>query len=188
MAVRFDPRRQTWTFVIDLPSGPDGRRRQMFRRGFKTEAMAVREEKLAKEQFGRTDLSADGTLAAERLQWLGERELDLAVTTLSNYRNAVTKYIVPLLGRRHLYTLDKRAIHDLYRHLLARGDRNGTPLSTDTVRHVHRTLTKALKDLGIVIDGVRQPRAADRAERGRKGVWTANQCGAFLAGAARDRL
>jgi integrase len=35
---------------------------------------------------------------------------------------------------------------------------------------------------------VRQPRIADREEKGRKGVWTARQCGAFLAGAADDRL
>jgi integrase len=160
----------------------------MFRRGFKTQALATREEMVAKQQFGRADLAADGTVAAELAQWLGERELDLAVTTLSNYRNAITKYVIPFLGPRQLYTLDKRAVHELYRHLLARGGRNGRPLSADTVRHVHRTLAKALKDLGVVIEGVRQPRATDRAERGRKGVWTAGQCSAFLAGAAGDRL
>lgn len=87
-----------------------------------------------------------------------------------------------------MYTLDKRAIHDLYRHLMARGGRNGKPLSAETVRHVHRTLMKALKDLGVHIDGVRQPRPTDREERGRKGVWTAEQCAAFLVGAAEDRL
>jgi integrase len=106
----------------------------------------------------------------------------------ANYRNAVGKYIIPLLGGRQLYTLDKRAIHDLYRHLVSRGGRNGQPLSAETVRHVHRTLMKALKDLGVVIDGVRQPRSVDRAERGRKGVWTATQCRAFLEAAADDRL
>jgi integrase len=188
MAVRFDSKRKSWMFVIDLPPGPDGRRRQMFRRGFKTEALAAREEKLAKQQFGRTDLAADGTVAAELTQWLGERELDVAVTTLANYRNAITKYVIPLLGGRQLYTLDKRAIHDLYRHLIARGGRNNRPLSAETVRHVHRTLMKALKDLGISIDGVRQPRPTDREEKGRKGVWTAKQCNAFLVAAADDRL
>lgn len=188
MAVRFDTKRQTWMFVIDLPAGPDGRRRQMFRRGFANEALAGRQEKLAKEQFGKTDLSADGTVAAELRQWLGERELDVAVTTLSNYRNAVVKYVIPFLGGRQLYTLDKRAIHDLYRHLMARGGRNGKSLSAETVRHVHRTLMKALKDLGVHIDGVRQPRPTDREEKGRKGVWTAQQCATFLIGAAVDRL
>lgn len=117
-----------------------------------------------------------------------ERELDLAPTTLSNYRNAVRKYIIPYLGGRQLYTLDKRALHDLYRHLLARGGRGETPLSAETVGHVHRLLMKALKDLGVVIDGVRQPRPVDRAEKGRKGVWTAAQCRAFLTAAAHDRL
>jgi Arm DNA-binding domain len=77
MAVRFDPERQSWMFVIDLPAGPDGRRRQMFRRGFQTETPARSEERLAKQQFGRTDLAADGTVAAELTQWLGERERDV---------------------------------------------------------------------------------------------------------------
>jgi integrase len=188
VAVQYDAERDSWQFVIDLPVGPDGRRRQMHRRGFKSEAQASKQERLAKQQFGRTDLAADGTVAAELMQWLGERELDVAVTTLANYRNAVMKYVVPFLGGRQLYTLDKRAIHDLYRHLLARGGRNGGALSADTVRHVHRTLMKALKDLGITIEGVRQPRPTERAEKGRKGIWTAHQCNAFLVGAARDRL
>jgi integrase len=188
MAIRRDPKRGTWFFVIDLPAGPDSKRRQMYRRGFVTEALAAREERAARQQFSRTSLSADGTVAAELTQWLGERELDVAVTTLANYRNAVTRYVIPILGGRLLYSLDGRAINDLYRHLLARGGRNGAPLSADTVRHVHRTLMKALKDLGIVIDGVRQPRPADREMTGRKGVWTAKQCAAFLGHAADDRL
>jgi integrase len=148
----------------------------------------VREEQTAKQQFGKVDLAADGSVAAELTQWLGERELHIAVTTLSNYRSAVAKYVIPFLGGRQLYTLDKRAIHDLYRHLMTRGGRNGNPLSAETVRHVHRTLMKALKDLGVRIDGVRQPRPTDREEKGRKGIWTARQCAAFLVGATDDRL
>ena len=46
---------------------------------------------------------------------------------------------------------------------------------------------KALKDLGIVVEGVRQPRPSDRETAGRKGIWTAAQCGQFLAGVADDR-
>ena len=46
---------------------------------------------------------------------------------------------------------------------------------------------KALKDLGVSIEGVRQPRPTEREEKGRKGVWTAQQCGTFLAGAVEDR-
>jgi hypothetical protein len=62
----------------------------------------LREEQTAKQQFGKVDLAADGSVAAELTQWLGERELDIAVTTLSNYRNAVAKYVIPFLGVRQL--------------------------------------------------------------------------------------
>ena len=41
-------------------------------------------------------------------------------------QRAVTPYIVAFLGHRHLYTLDKCAIHELYRHLLAWAELVGT--------------------------------------------------------------
>jgi hypothetical protein len=70
----------------------------MFRRGFDSENVAPREERLAKQQFGQVDLAADGTVAAELAKWLEERELDLAVTSLSNYRHAIRAYVIPVLG------------------------------------------------------------------------------------------
>jgi integrase len=39
---------------------------------------------------------------------------------------------------------------------------------------------KALKDLGVTVDGVRQPRIVDRETMGRKGVWTPAQSAQFL--------
>jgi integrase len=47
---------------------------------------------------------------------------------------------------------------------------------------------KALKDLHVVIDGVREPRKEDRETPGRKGVWTAAQAARFLAHHAEHRL
>ncbi len=188
MTVHHDTKRNTWYYVIDLPRGEDGKRKQKWCRGFKTEKLAQRAEALACEQFGQADLAADGTVSAELIRWLEERELDVAVTTLSNYRNAVMKYIVPHIGAQQLYDLDKRTINDLYRTLLKQGNKHRGPLGAETVRHVHRTLMKALKDLGVVIQGVRQPRPADRETFGRKGVWTAKQCATFLSHVANDRL
>jgi hypothetical protein len=49
---------------------------------------------------------------------------------------------------------------------MAGGGRNGQPLFAETLRHVHMTLMKALMDLGAVIDGIRQPRRADRLAAG----------------------
>src|SRR5688572_30109160 len=103
MSVRYDAKHKNWYFVIDLPRGIDGKRNQLFRRGFKTAKLAERAEEAAREQFGEASLSADGTVAAELLDWLEERELDLAKTTLSNYTNAVKAYINPHIGTRQLY-------------------------------------------------------------------------------------
>jgi Phage integrase, N-terminal SAM-like domain len=123
---------------------------------------ALAAETSARQTYGRADLAADGSLAAELEVWLGERELDVAGTTLSNYRDIVTCYIVPHLGSRPVYALNSRAINDLYKTLIKRGGKNGRPLSRTTVRTVHWVLMKALADLRIAIDGVRKPRREDR--------------------------
>jgi hypothetical protein len=177
-----------WMFTIDLPPAADGRRRQMNRKGFVSQEAAHAAETVARQAYARADLAADGSLAAELEVWLGERELDVQQTTLSNYRDIVSCYIVPHLGSRQVYALTKRTIHDFYMTLLKRGSKRGAPLSRTTVRTVHRVLMKALKDLQIVVDGVREPRKGDRETQGRKGVWTAVQAARFLAHHADHRL
>lgn len=177
-----------WMFTIDLPPAADGRRRQMNRKGFLSQQAAQTSEAEARKAYARADLAANGTLAAELEAWLGERELDVQQTTLGNYQDIVRCYIVPHLGSRQVYGLSKRVIHDFYKTLLTRGNKRGGPLSRTTVRTVHRVLMKALKDLHIVVDGVREPRKADRETAGRKGVWNSGQAGTFLTRHAGHRL
>ncbi len=105
MGAHYDEERKSWEFVIDLPRGDDGKRKQLHRRGFTTEKLALRAEEVARKQFGQANPAVDGSVAAERLEWLKERELDIAVTTLGNYRNAIMKYIIPHIGARQLYDL-----------------------------------------------------------------------------------
>ena len=61
-------------------------------------------------------------------------------------------------------------------------------MGASTVRTVHRILQKALKDLGVEIAGVRQPKKPHKLEFGRKGVWTAEESVRFLAAVKDDRL
>lgn len=177
-----------WMYIFDLPAGADGRRRQMKRKAFPSQAAALAAEADSRAAYGGADLSADGTLAAELDSWLSEREIDVQLTTVVNYRDLVRCYITPYIGTRQLYTIDKRAIHDLYTTLLKRGSKTGGPLSPTTVRTVHRVLMKALGDLGITVAGVRQPRQAERETMGRKGVWTPAQSADFLRYHADSRL
>jgi integrase len=169
-----------WYFVIDLPVGDDGKRRQHKRRGFRSATEAEKAEDDARTAYGEAAIGADGSVAAELAGWLSERELDIEETTLDNYRNLFRMYVIPHIGGRQLYAVDKRVIHDLYKKLLTDGARRGGPLSPTTVRTVHRVLTKTLKDLGINLTGVRQPRPAQRDDHGRKGVWTPQESKRFL--------
>lgn len=119
MAVRRDG--NGWYFVIDLPRGEDDRRRQLKRRGFKSEKAAKDAERAAKEQFRRLELNADGTVAAELGRWLDERELDMSVTGVSSYRDYIRAYVTPHIGHLQMHTLGKQVVHDLYKNLLKGG-------------------------------------------------------------------
>lgn len=77
----------SWMFVIDLPRGEDGKRRQMRRRGFATQAQARQAEREANLRHSGVQLNADGSVAAELAKWLDERELDMSVTGVATYRD-----------------------------------------------------------------------------------------------------
>jgi integrase len=89
-------------------------------------------------------------------------------------------YVIPHIGGRQLYSLDKRVIQEMYKTLLKEGGANKKPLSPTTVRTVHRVIRKAFADLGIDLGSVRQPRPAELDGHGRKGVWTPKRSKQFL--------
>ncbi|AEV87170.1 tyrosine recombinase XerD [Actinoplanes sp. SE50] len=169
-----------WYFVIDLPMGDDGKRRQHKRRGFPTKGSAKKAETEARKAYGDASIAADGSVAAELDGWLSERELDIEETTLDSYKNIIRMYVVPHIGGRQLYSLDKRVVQDMYKTLLREGGKDKKPLSPTTVRTTHRVLQQAFKDLGINLENVRQPRPAEREDHGRKGVWSPQQSKTFL--------
>lgn len=186
MSAGFDPKPGTWHFVVDGPRTADGARNQIFRRGFKSETEALRAEERFRREFGKVELVADGTVTAEMAEWIDDRELDLAPTTLCNYRNSY-KYIVKHVGTEKLYDLEAREINKMYKALLKSGSQKGGPLARETVRTAHRVFMKFLADKGVVLNGVIQPSPEEREEYGRKGVWTAAQCQQFLDYVVNDR-
>jgi integrase len=166
--------------MLDLPVGPDGPPTPAETQGLPRRDRRAQGRRQARGEYGRVELAADGTVTAELTRWLDERELDLETTSLDNYRDVLRCYVFPHLGARQLYTVDKQAIHGLYKTLLRNGGKRNAGLSPTTVRLVHRVLTKGLGDLGFHIDGVRQPRPVQREIMGRKGIWTPAEATQFL--------
>jgi hypothetical protein len=115
-----------WYYIVDLPASTEVRRRQRKKRGFASQNAAVKAERQITDAFSDVALAADGSVTAELESWLQERELDVQATTVANYRDIICCYITPHVGSRQLYTMDKRAAHDLYRLLEQRGGRGTT--------------------------------------------------------------
>ncbi len=124
-----------------------------------------------------------------RETWLPAARATIRPTTYSSYEMHVRCYLVPAFGHLRLQQLTAPAINGFYGELLQGW--NGRPvLSAATVRRIHATLHRALRDAVRWELMVRNPAgAADppRARRPEIKVWSAAQLQVFLRDAAGDR-
>ena len=98
---------------------------------------------------------------------------------------------MPRLGHVPLQRLTTARVGAFYGELVASGGQHGRPLSPKTVRYVHTTLRRALRDAvadGLVARNVAAQARAPRARRVELHTWTAVQVGTFLASVREDRL
>ena len=173
-------------FVVDI-ARPDGKRRQVRRRGF--------ENKKAAERELRSVLGlADSGLYVEPTRltlgryltetWLPSIVTRVRPTTADMYRRIVDKHVVPALGAVRIQVLDTATVAAFVSLLLKKG------LSPKTVRNVHAVVSKALADAldaGVVqrnaASAVKLPQVQKRAPR----AWSAEQLGMFLEEVGSDR-
>ncbi len=113
-------------------------------------------------------------------------------TTLDHYQRIVEAHVLPRLGAVPLQRLTAAKLNAFYADVLAGGRRDGRgDLSPKTVRHIHTTLHKALRDAVRWGHLARNP--ADQAEppkpkTAEMKVWSAEQLRAFLLAVEPDRL
>jgi integrase len=123
--------------------------------------------------------------------WLPSVASQVRATTLGGYRHNVRAYIVPRLGDIPLQRLTTARVGAFYGELVASGGQKGRPLSPKTVRYVHTTLRRALRDAvadGLVVRNVAAQARPPRARRVEMHTWTAAEVGIFLASVREDRL
>jgi integrase len=194
------------TIVYDTywhyPDPITGKIKRACKRGFPTRRDAARH---LKTQTAAAEAGSYVPPTRQRLddyleQWLGG--LRLAPQTLAAYRTHVRRHITPRIGGIPLSELTAAHLNTLYADL----ERNGNhtrcctagqpcaqatgsgPLSRTTVRHVHNTLSAALRD---AVDGGRlavsptsraKPPTLKQAKAQREPfhTWTADELGCFL--------
>jgi integrase len=185
MTIKKDEQRGTWFFVVDLPS-PDGKRRQVRRRGFETKKAAkaaldgLTEDVRHGLHVDRNRLTLGQFLAD---QWLPTR--GLSPSTVETYTIAVNKWIIPHLGGVRLQAIDPAMVSQFLGAMLAEGR------SPKYVRNIHGVLRKALADarrLGLVRTNAAADVELPTVRRGEMRAWDGEQLGRFLRRVESDRL
>ena len=126
--------------------GPDGKRRYVSGRTKEEARRALREARANSDQGLLFD--ADNLKVGEYLdRWLADSVSDtVKATTFERYEQITRLHLKPALGRVKLKALTPAHVRGLYREKLEAGS------SARTVRYIHTTLHKALKQ--AVLDGL----------------------------------
>ncbi|MEO7396927.1 MAG: site-specific integrase [Ilumatobacteraceae bacterium] len=183
----------TWSYRLDLGVDSKGKRAQKQVGGFATrkEAQAALNEALTAVQRGTYIAPSRQTLAEFLAIWIEGVRTEVQITAWISYKQVVDKYIVPNLGSKRLVELSPMHIKPWHALLLARGGKDGNPLSSRSVQLAHRVLHRALADAvrwNLIsfnpLTGVRAPRANSPEMQ----AWTAEQSITFLTAVADERL
>ncbi|NLG64612.1 MAG: site-specific integrase, partial [Actinobacteria bacterium] len=127
-------------------------------------------------------------------EWLPAIKATLRPTTYASYQMHVLCHILPALGAELLARLRPAQINAFYATLLENGRLQGSgSLSPATVRRIHATLHRALRDaIRWQLIAVNPADAADPPRGSGKQrelpAWDAGQLASFLSFAAEDRL
>jgi len=173
-------------------------RRQRCRAGFRTrtEAEDALAEAITAERKGLSAAPEKLTLAEYLEQeWLPAIASTIRATTLASYTTHVKRHIIPRLGKTPLPKVTGARINGLYATLREEGKVCGSGgLAPNSVRRVHATLHRALKDAvrwGYLsrnpVDSADPPKTG-LDKRGEMKTWSAKELKTFLESAKETRL
>ena len=180
-----------WYAVIDLPRGPNGKRRQKWHGGFATrrEADLARADVLNKLKHGtyveHTSITLEQWITGT---WFALIQPQLKPSTFHSYKRNMEIHLLPRLGHVRLINLTPYLLTSTYAEILATGRQRGegSGLSLTTVKYIHTTLHRALVD--AVTSGLLENNPASRANIPRysgqlpreQRCWSAEELSRFL--------
>ena len=139
---------RSWAILIDLPRGPDGKRRRKWHtvHGNKKDAQRKRNELLHQLETGAYVEPTKMTITEFLERWLKHVRSKVGGKTFERYSEIVHKNLIPSLGALRLPQLQPIHIEEFYAEMLESGRKNGNGgLSPRTVVHFHRVLRAALQ-------------------------------------------
>jgi len=187
-------RGSTWSYVVRVRDPATGKKRPLWKGGFRTEqeAKEARDQARVDAKKGTSVLPSRMTVAQYLDAWIEEAASQVRPTTLESYRMHLRVHLKPRIGGERLQELTPTMVQALYGVL-----QREAGLSASTVRRVAATLRKALND--GVEKGSLPGNPADRraklpkVDHDRDGidelhVWNSAELATFLDHVKGDRL
>nr|WP_199800683.1 Arm DNA-binding domain-containing protein [Streptomyces marianii] len=177
-----------WYYVADVGFGPDGKRKQVRKGGFRTADDAEKElaELLGRVNNGSYTHDEGQTIATWLGTWLELKErAGLRPSTLRAYRSHIDEYLVPQLGRLRLRDLRPQHVDQLLT-TLDNGKRKAA-----TTRRIHATLRSALSTAvrrRLVTFNAAKDVDLPTAQRPKVKPWEPEELGQFLDSIGTHRL
>lgn len=173
-----------WCYIVDLPPGTDGKRKQQWKGGFasRKEAEQALVETLHSVDRG-THVARDRMTVGQYLSsWL--EGLQLAPASVYSYRKSINRHVIPTIGARELQQLDPQTLRSFYALLQTDQNATGRALSGTSVQLIHQVLHRALNDAareGVVVRNVAALVKPPRRTTKERETWSADQLRQFLA-------
>jgi integrase len=174
--------RQRWVQLIELPAGPDGKRRRKKVTG-RTKSECKRKAHQARAELLTTGAVTDAAMTVRRLMadYMADATPGLKPRSVEQYQGWIDRYVVPYIGTRRVRDLRPADIGAWHNQLRADG------YSTNTMRCGHRVLVQALNlavrnDIVIRNVAKQQGGPADAGDIRRVEPLTAQQAADLLAG------
>lgn len=147
----YQDERGYWVAVVNLPKGPDGkRRRKIIRRQKKSDVVSERLKILGELANYGDVITTTPTVKTYLEHWLTHTAAErLRPRTLDTYRGYITRWIIPAIGRVKVSDLTPRhveAVQQLCRTGYGEGKHAKKPVSSTTRLQIHRILGVALRD------------------------------------------
>lgn len=184
-------KRHKWSFSVEFPPGPDGKRLRVTESGFPDASAARDARDTALKAYKLGTLETDRrkeTTGAYLTRWLEAKESARTIrpATIRSYRGHLTNYLIPSLGRVRLSDL-KSADVDAMLVRIRRENEGKAPnqvVSASTERRIVATLRSAVRDALRTGQLHRDPTlgahvAKDAGER--RDAWSPEQFGRFRA-------
>jgi integrase len=171
-------------YTIHTPDGP--KRKMIYGRRYKEVEKALAEARGAAPP-GLTHDAGSITVGEYLKHWLSDRVRDtVRQRTYERYESIVRVHLIPSIGRVTLKALTPIHVRGLYREKL-----DAAKLAPRSVLHIHRTLSKALKqatDDGLIPRNAAAPVKPPRPRREEIRPLNREQVRAFFEAASEDRL